>query len=69
MVIVLHSKVSGSRLSLQVGTSGPSFGNRRTNDFEIKQDLLSWNQKMLNMINFFSATIIYCGFVRKSMFF
>lgn len=69
IVIALHSKVSNSRLSLQVGTSGPSFSNRRTKCFLIKQDLLIWNHKMLNVVNFLPAAIIYYGFVRNSIFY
>lgn len=71
IVIAFHSKVSSSRLSLQVGTSGPSFSNRRTKYiyFLIKQDLLPWNHKMLSVVNFFPAAIIYYGFARNSIFY
>lgn len=68
--MALHSKVNGFRLSLQVGISGPTFGNEKTKDVWNQAGytiLESKNAKWSNF--FFPPASIYYGFAGKSIFY
>lgn len=69
IVMALHSKVNGFRLSLQVGISGPTFGNEKIKDVWNQAGYTILESKNAKWSNFFFLQQVFIMALQESQSF